>query len=156
MHALDWLRVGASVTYTNAKFTEADSRLFGNTVTYGPFGDVPEYSGSIYADAIWRLPDDKGSLSYHVDVYGQSSFYFSNLGGTIQPGTEAAVVHAAEHAAGLGRDVRQRGSRSACTARISPTSCITPAARRARRTSRSSPLAFGMPRTYGIAIRTDF
>ena len=35
-----------------------------------------------------RLPGDTGSLNYHVDVYRQSSFYFSNLGGTIQPGTK--------------------------------------------------------------------
>ena len=84
----DWLTLGAVFTYTDAEFTEADTSLFGQPVSYGPFGDVPETSGSIYADASWRLPGELGFLDYHVDVYNQSSFYFSNLAGSLQPGTE--------------------------------------------------------------------
>ena len=84
----DWLTLGGSATYTDAKFTDNESRLFGNPVFYGPFGDVPEFSGNVFADATQTLPGDLGSLNYHVDLYHQSSFWFSNLGGTIQPGTQ--------------------------------------------------------------------
>jgi iron complex outermembrane recepter protein len=85
---IEWLVVGASSAYTDARFTDATSTLFGNPVTYGPYGDVPRFSGSVYADTQWKLPDSKGSIGLHADLYGQSTLYISNLAGTVQPGTQ--------------------------------------------------------------------
>lgn len=152
---LDWLHVGGAVTYTHAEFTEAQSRLFGSTVTYGPFGDVPEWSGSIYADARWRMPGDTGSLNYHVDVYGQSSFYFSNLGGTIQPGTElpsyTLVNMRLDWAEMFGSNVKVSLYGKNLTDKL----YYTGGSAGAQNYSVES-ATFGVPRTYGIAIRTDF
>jgi iron complex outermembrane recepter protein len=151
----DWLYLGGSITYTNAEFTDAESRLFGSTVTYGPFGDVPEWSGSIYADTRWPLPGDKGSLNYHIDVYGQSSFYFSNLGGTIQPGTElpsyTLLNMRLDWAEIFGSNVKVSLYGKNLTDKL----YYTGGSAGAQNFSVES-ATFGMPRTYGIAIRADF
>lgn len=155
LRPIDWLRVGGSITYTHAEFTDADSRLFGNTVTYGPFGDVPDFSGSIYADATWPLPGDKGALSYHVDVYRQSSFYFSNLGGTIQPGTElpsyTLLNMRLDWAEMFGKGIKI----SLFAKNLTDKLYYTGGSAGAQNFSVES-ATFGMPRTYGVAIRTDF
>jgi iron complex outermembrane recepter protein len=152
---VDWLRLGSSVAYTDARFTDAESRLFGSTVTYGPFGDVPRFSGSIYGDATWHLPADKGSLSYHVDIYGQSAFYFSNLGGTIQPGTQLPAYTLAnmrlDWADMFGKDVKV----SLFVKNLTDKLYYTGGSPGAQNFSVES-ATFGMPRTYGVAIRTDF
>jgi iron complex outermembrane receptor protein len=155
VHALDWLRLGGSVTYTNAEFTDADSRLFGSTVTYGPFGDVPEFSSSIYADATWHLPNDKGSLSYHVDVYNQSSFYFSNLGGTIQPGTKLPSYTLLNMRIDWAEMFGSRIKVSLYGKNLTEKLYYTGGSAGAQNFSVES-ATFGMPRTYGIAIRTEF
>jgi iron complex outermembrane recepter protein len=150
----DWLRLGASLTYTHAEFTEADSRLFGNTVTYGPFGDVPEFSGSIYADTEWSL-GDKGSLNYHIDVYKQSSFYFSNLGGTIQPGTELPAYTLLNMRLDWA-DILGKGLKVGVFGKnLTNELYYTGGSAGAQNFSVES-ATFGMPRTYGIAIRADF
>jgi iron complex outermembrane receptor protein len=152
---IDWLRVGAAATYTDARFTDAQSRLFGNTVTYGPFGDVPRFSGSIYADATWVLPADKGSLNYHLDIYGQSAFFFSNLGGTIQPGTQLPAYTLAnlrvDWADMFGKNVKVSLFVKNLTDRL----YYTGGSAGAQNFSVES-ATFGMPRTFGVVIRTDF
>jgi iron complex outermembrane receptor protein len=155
LQATNWLRLGASATYTHAEFTDANSRLFGNTVVYGPFGDVPKFSGSIYADSKWNLSADKGSLNYHIDVYRQSSFYFSNLGGTIQPGTQlpgyTLLNMRVDWADMFGKGVKL----SAFVKNLTDKLYYTGGSPGAQNFSEES-ATFGMPRTYGLAIRTDF
>jgi iron complex outermembrane receptor protein len=152
---IDWLRVGTAVTYTNPRFTDAKSRLFGNAVTYGPFGDVPRFSGSIYADTTWNLPEDKGSLNYHVDLYGQSAFYFSNLGGTIQPGTQLPAYTLLnmriDWANMFGKNVKV----SLFVKNVTDRLYYTGGSAGAQNFSVES-ATFGMPRTYGVTVRTDF
>jgi iron complex outermembrane receptor protein len=152
---VEWLRLGSAITYTDARFTEAQSRLFGSTVDYGPFGDVPRFSGSVYGDATWRLPADKGSLNYHVDVYGQSAFYFSNLGGTIQPGTqlpEYTVLNMRlDWAEMFGKGVKL----SLFVKNVTDRLYYTGGSAGAQNFSVES-ATFGMPRTYGVVIRSDF
>jgi iron complex outermembrane receptor protein len=152
---LDWLRTGISATYTDARFTQAESRLFGNTVTYGPFGDVPKFSGSVYADAKMNLPDAKGSLNYHVDVYGQSTFYFSNLGGTIQPGTQLPAYTLlnmrVDWADMFGKSLKV----SLFVKNVTDKLYYTGGSAGAQNFSVES-ATFGMPRTYGVYVRTDF
>ena len=152
---LEWLRLGTALTYTDAKFTEAESRLFGNSVTYGPFGDVPRFSGSIYADAKWNLPADKGSLNYHVDLYGQSAFYFSNLGGTIQPGTQLPAYQIVnmrlDWADMFGKGVKV----SLFVKNLADKLYYTGGSAGAQNFSVES-ATLGLPRTYGVAIRTEF
>lgn len=84
----DWLEVGFAAAYTDAEFTDGEVNLFGNTYRYGPVGDTPETSGSVYA--VFDLPVDAqyGSMTLRTEVYAQDDQYFSNAAATIAPGTK--------------------------------------------------------------------
>lgn len=151
----DWLTLGGSATYTDAKFTDNESRLFGNPVFYGPFGDVPKFSGNVFADASQSLPGDLGSLNYHVDLYHQSSFYFSNLGATIQPGTQipgyTLVNMRLDWADMFGSGVKA----SLFVKNLTNKLYYTGGSAGAQNFSVES-AGFGQPRTYGVVLRADF
>ncbi len=151
----DWLTMGGSLTYTDAKFTKNQSIVFGLPVFYGPFGDVPKWSGSVYADAKMELPNDLGSLNYHVDIYAQTAFYFSNLGGTIQPGTRLPgyelVNMRLDWANMFGSNVKGGIFVKNLTDKL----YYTGGSAGAQNFSVES-ATFGSPRTYGVSMRIDF
>jgi iron complex outermembrane recepter protein len=84
----DWLELGGSLAYTNAKFTDGDIVLFGTPFSYGPVGDTPELSGTAYAAATFPLSGNMGEVGLRGDLYAQSSQYFSNAADSIAPGTK--------------------------------------------------------------------
>ncbi len=87
----EWLTFGASIAYTNARFTDNLVKVPGNPpLAYGPYGDVPKWAGSAFAEIKHELGSDKGTLSLRVDYYEQSLSYFSNLAATRLPGTDIA------------------------------------------------------------------
>ena len=151
----DWLRLGATMAYTDGKFTEAQSLLFGTPVVYGPFGDVPKFSGSLYADASTDLPGDTGRLSYHVDVYRQSSFYFSNLAGTLQPGTRLPGYTLVNMRLEWGNMFDSGVKTSLFVKNLTKKLYYTGGSAGAQNFSNES-ATFGPPRTYGVAVRVDF
>lgn len=152
---IDWLIVGASAAYTDARFTDATSTLFGDPVTYGPFGEVPRFSGSIYGDTQWKLPDNKGSLNLHVDVYGQSSFYFSNLGGTVLPGTQLPAYTLVNMRLDWA-DVLGKGVKVGLFVKNLANRLYYTGGDAAALDFSVDSAAFGMPRTFGIVVRADF
>ena len=152
---VDWLTLGGSGAYTHARFTRADSRLFGNTVTYGPFGDAPEFSGTVYADASMPLPGDAGSLNYHVDLYGQTHFYFSNLGGTIQPGTKLPGYTLINMRLDWDNMFGSGVKTSLFVKNLTKKVYYTGGSAGAQNFSVES-AGFGAPRTYGLQVRVDF
>lgn len=86
-----WLSFGGSISYTNARFTDSKVIVPGNPpLLYGPYGDVPKWAGSAFAEVKHQLAEDEGSLSLRVDYYEQSLSYFSNLNATLIPGTDIA------------------------------------------------------------------
>ncbi|MCG2842021.1 TonB-dependent receptor [Sandaracinobacter sp. RS1-74] len=150
-----WLTLGGSATYTDAKFTKNESRLFGEPVFYGPFGDVPKFSGNMFADASMPLPGDLGSLNYHVDIYHQSSFYFSNLGGTIQPGTQLPAYTLINMRLGWADMFDSGVSASLFVKNLTNKLYYTGGSAGAQNFSVES-AGFGPPRTYGLQLRVDF
>jgi len=84
----NWLELGGAFDYTDAVFTDNQALAGGVAYSFGPYGDAPKYSGSVYARAHAQLPGDKGQLALRGEVYTVSSFYYSNLANTIAPGTE--------------------------------------------------------------------
>jgi iron complex outermembrane receptor protein len=84
---LQWLSVGGTLAFADARYTNPTVSYFGNTLGFGPFGDTPRWSGTVYAQATESLPERLGDLSLRGDYYLQSDQYFSNLNNTINPGT---------------------------------------------------------------------
>lgn len=83
----DWLEVGGSGAYTNAKFTDGEITLFGNPYSYAPVGDTPKFSGTAFAQVSLPVGEDMGEVSLRGEVYGQTAQYFSNTADSIGPGT---------------------------------------------------------------------
>ena len=152
---IEWLTVGAQAAYTNARFTDPTSTLLGAPVNYGPFGDVPRFSGSVYGDARWTLPGDKGFLNYHADVYGQSAFYFSNLGGSVLPGTELPAYTIVNMRLDWGNMYSKGLKVGVYVKNLANRLYYTGGSAGAEDFSVES-ATFGAARTFGVAIREDF
>ncbi|MBC2669530.1 TonB-dependent receptor [Novosphingobium piscinae] len=81
-----WFQIGGTLAYTNARYTK-NTAIVGNTVVkFGPYGDVPEWTGSAYAKVEHEIAS-VGTVSLRGDMYSQSAFYYSNAAATILPGT---------------------------------------------------------------------
>lgn len=84
----DWLDLGWSVNYTDAKFTDNLVSVLGNPAAeFGPYPDAPEWSGNAYA-AVNVPVASTLRLSLRGDVYAQSASWFSSTGSTLNPGSE--------------------------------------------------------------------
>ncbi len=86
----DWLDLGLSVTYTDARYTNGLTRVFGEPTDFGPYADTPRWSGSTFAELSADMPQNYGRASFRTDVFAQSKFYYSNLNDTVSPGTAIA------------------------------------------------------------------
>ncbi len=83
----EWLDLGMSVTYTDARYTNGQTEVFGEPTQFGPYADTPRWSGSAFAELSEDMPQNYGRASLRTDIFAQSKFYFSNLNNTISPGT---------------------------------------------------------------------
>lgn len=82
-----WLQLGGTIAYTDARYTKNTAVVGNTTVQFGPYGDVPKWTGSAFAKVEHELGGDAGTVSLRGDVYKQSRFFYSNAANTILPGT---------------------------------------------------------------------
>jgi iron complex outermembrane recepter protein len=83
----EWLQIGGSLAYTDARFTDPLATVGQNQFFFGPYADTPEWAGSAFARLGFDL-DDGSEVSFRAQYYSQSSFFYSNLANTILPLTE--------------------------------------------------------------------
>lgn len=82
-----WLTLGASVNYTNAKFTDNIVNVLGGAaVPFGPVPDVAEWSGVAYAEVAAPI-GPRLRASFRAETYAQTDVTFSSTGDTVNPGT---------------------------------------------------------------------
>jgi iron complex outermembrane receptor protein len=86
IEATDWLKVGGTGAITDASFS-GTANVFGTTYTFGPFGDTPKYTGTVFAQVALPGSDSIGKMTLRPELYGQSQQYFSNNANTIIPFT---------------------------------------------------------------------
>lgn len=83
-----WLNLGGSVNYTSARFSKNQVTLAGNPpLFFGPYADVPKWSGAVFVELTGNLGQEKGELVARVDTFFQTHYNFSNLEATLNPGT---------------------------------------------------------------------
>lgn len=76
----DWLKVGGSLNYTDAKFTDNVVSLGGPApVLFGNYSDTPKWSGSAFADLNFPLTGAL-ALSLRGDLYFQSNVSTAAIG----------------------------------------------------------------------------
>ena len=83
-----WLTIGGTLSYIDAKFTENEVLLFGTLEQFGPYPNTAKWSGSVYAEATFAMPENIGSLSFRSDGFSQSRSYFGSLNNTVNPGSD--------------------------------------------------------------------
>jgi iron complex outermembrane recepter protein len=75
----DSMRRGRSTLVSNTtKFELSESVTLKNI--FGPYADTPKTTGSAYARLSTELADGQEEISLRAEVYGQSHFFYSNLG----------------------------------------------------------------------------
>lgn len=84
---VDWLTIGGTLSYLDARFNRNAVTIFGVPYAFGPYPDTPEWAGSAFVQAAGRLPDNLGRYTIRADVYAQSKFYYSSVTNTLTPGT---------------------------------------------------------------------
>ncbi|MFD2137813.1 TonB-dependent receptor [Novosphingobium resinovorum] len=90
----EWLEVGFSGAYTDAKFTKNIVDLSsatggaGLTIPFDTYTDAPKWAGSVYAEVGLPVPESAGEVKFRTDVFGQKMTYFSNNEGSITPRTQ--------------------------------------------------------------------
>ncbi len=89
----DFLEVGFNGAYTKARYSRNKVSVFAASpfqqdFFYGPYADTPKWTGSAYAVLSLPIPEHVGALKLRADTYKQSSFFFSNLDNTINPGSK--------------------------------------------------------------------
>ncbi|MFT3964574.1 MAG: TonB-dependent receptor plug domain-containing protein [Sphingobium sp.] len=82
-----WLHVGGQLAITDAKFTRNTVNLFGTDFSYGPVGDTPKSSGTLWGELFAPVDDAIGQISLRGELYSQTGQYFSNAADTIAPRT---------------------------------------------------------------------
>jgi iron complex outermembrane receptor protein len=84
---VSWLQVGASGSFTDARYTNGEINLFGTPYVYGPFADTPRTSGGLFSQI--DLPGRAGIGAFNLrgEVYAQSGQYFSSAANSIAPDT---------------------------------------------------------------------
>ena len=81
-----WLNLGGSVAYANGRFTRNLVSIAGSApIAFGPFPDLPEYSGTVYAEAKAPIAGDL-QASLRGDIYGQTKTFFSSSARALNPG----------------------------------------------------------------------
>lgn len=83
----NWLNLGIAGAYTDAKYTKDIATPFGIPMRFGPVADTPKWTGSAYAVVTVPMSDNLGEVKLRGDVYGQTSFYFSNTEVSVTPQT---------------------------------------------------------------------
>ena len=80
-----WLDIGGNLAATDAQYTSPTINLFSQSFTFGPYGDTPKRSGSLFARVRLPVPDTLGTMSLRGEVYAQTGVFFTNLGATSNP-----------------------------------------------------------------------
>jgi len=84
----DWIDVGGSVTYTDAKFTKPIVSLLGVPTSLTNVADTPKWTGSAFVRLGLPVPEDWGKLSFRAQSYSQTTSYFSSFFFAQVPGTK--------------------------------------------------------------------
>lgn len=71
---VEWLRLGGSVNYTDAKYTDGNVIANGAAQVFDIVPDTPKYSGTAFADVTVPMSTDI-NLVLHGNVYGQTKTF---------------------------------------------------------------------------------
>jgi len=80
----EWLQIGGSFAYTDAKYTDPLALYGGQTFYFGPYSDTPETSYSLFVRASWDM-GEKGQMALRGEFYAQDEWYYSQTADSASP-----------------------------------------------------------------------
>lgn len=84
----EWLTIGGSINYTDARFTDNIVEVVGNpAAAFDTYPDTPEWSGVFYADVEAPI-SERLTVNLRGDVYVQTRTYFSSTALSLTRGAE--------------------------------------------------------------------
>jgi iron complex outermembrane receptor protein len=86
--AIDGLRIGTNVAYTDAVFNEPVATVLGEPLVFTQYADTPRWTGTVYASASLPVLSSTGDMTFRAEAYSQTRENFSSidLPGTTLPG----------------------------------------------------------------------
>lgn len=82
----NWLTLGGSLNYTNARFTSNAVNVVGNPqARFDTYPDTPEWSGAAYVN-IKAPVTETLTANFRADIYAQTFTYFSSTAKSLTPG----------------------------------------------------------------------
>jgi iron complex outermembrane recepter protein len=81
-----WLALGASTSYTDARYTNNLVNVLGTPLNFGTYPDTPKWEGSVFGEATYPIRDSL-ALSFRTDIYGEASDWFTGTG-NLDPGAK--------------------------------------------------------------------
>jgi iron complex outermembrane receptor protein len=83
----DNFEFGGGLSHTDAIYSDPRAVAGGQNFRYGPYGDAPKWTGSVFAKVSQDIGNDVGNAYLRGEIYAQSSFYYSNLANSFTPKT---------------------------------------------------------------------
>ena len=99
-----WLTLGGSLNYTNARFTDNLVEVVGNPAAlFDTYPDTPKWSGAVFVDI--KAPiNDRLIANLRSDVYSQSFNYFSSTAKSLTEGARIPAYTLVNLRAGISDD----------------------------------------------------
>jgi iron complex outermembrane receptor protein len=155
IHPTEWLSLGGTFSYTFGKYTKNRSSIFGQNVVFDTFPDTPMYSGTVYAEAVQDL-GTAGRLKYHVDAYAQSSFHITSLGNSFIPGDRLPGYTLLNARLDWSEPMGAKGITASAFVKNATNKYYYTGGGGGVQANGTNSGNFGLPRTYGVALRADF
>ena len=150
----EFFSFGASANITSAKYTRNEVTVLGTTFNYGPFADVPKFSGTLFAEAGMPLGGET-KLTLRGDLYHQSKMNFSNVSGTVNPNTTLPAYTLLNARLTLS-DVLSDGLSLSAYVRNLTNEKYYLGGNAASNGGNTNVVNPGLPRVYGLEARIDF
>lgn len=96
---VSWLRLGGSVNYIDARFTDGVTAVAGTTSLFATYPDTSKWSGSGYAEVAIPLGGKLTAIA-HGDVFAQTKQFFSSAA-NLNPGAKIPGYALADFRVGI-------------------------------------------------------
>lgn len=146
--------VGGAFTYTKARFTSGEATVAGRSFVFGPYADVPKFTGSFFARASTDV-GDAGNVALRAEIYVQSKFYYSNLNDTVLPNTIIDGYHLVNLRAEWSEIFGSKVSAAAYVSNLTKEKYYVGGIAIGQITGTNATIP-GTPRTYGFELSTKF
>lgn len=100
----EWLTLGGSLNYTNARYTDNLVEVVGNpAAVFDTYPDTPKWSGAVFADI--KAPiNDRLTANLRSDLYSQSFNFFSSTAKSLTEGARIPAYTLVNFRAGISDD----------------------------------------------------